>query len=234
MYNMQNIKGIDQIYVLHHKPFKDRGEVIFKRLQDENIDYELVTHYSPEEIGDKYEWYLWGWEQHHDMLIENPMQNYQSFSRKVSIGSLSLILKHLYCFTKQDTLELNNILIIEDDCNIPENFTAYLQETINDYLKLQKTVPVEICMIGTSFGMKASNYENDPIKPINYGCAYQHPIFKTRCTHAYIVSLSGARKLLQNFQPINNPIDFRLNEIMQFTGMKVAWREPGLQQNDGK
>lgn len=224
---MSNIAGIDKIYVLHHVPFTDRAR-IFTRLNEEQVEYELVTCHSPEEIGDKYEFYLQDWEKHADVMVENQMQTYRNFSRKVSIGSLSLILKHLYCYTLQVHNEYQNIVIIEDDCRIPVGFHSYLQRNVDDYLELQKTVPVEICMIGTSHGMVSKASEN------NGKCVFFHVIQKTRCTHAYILSLSGAKKLLDNFHPINNPIDFKINEIMQVTGMKVAWSEPALQQNDGK
>ena len=54
---------------------------------------------------------------------------------------------------------------------------------------------------------------------------------KTRCTHAYINNIMATKKILKNIYPINLPIDFKLNEIIQIENIKVAWSEPGLNQN---
>ena len=53
---------------------------------------------------------------------------------------------------------------------------------------------------------------------------------KTRCTHAYIISKPCADIMLSAFKNYNLPIDFKMNEIIQLTGLKVFWYEPGLKQ----
>lgn len=217
------IDGLDKIYVLHHKPFRERGELIKRRLTEEGIEWQWVNHFAPEDIVDSYEDYVKNCDKFVPIDIKNQSSSYQNFSRKVSIGSLSLILKHIWCWADQIRNGYETILIIEDDCEIPKDFLTFVRNNVRDHHLLN----AEITMLGTAFQMTARTIVPGMSAHL---CENQ----KTRCTHAYLIDIHASEIMLQNFKPINNPIDFKMNEIMEINQMAVAWSEPALKQTDGK
>ncbi len=212
---------IDKIYLLHHEEYINRGILIKNRLKEENIEFEIVTNFSPEEIKQQYDNLINDYCK--DITIIHPYGEYINTPIKISIGSYSLIRKHLYCLHEQIKNNYENILILEDDVDIPINFNLYLENNMRDFLELKKTENVTMLMIGKSHNFISKNY--NPIKFAHYSVNQ-----KTRCTHAYITNIEATKKLVRNFEPINLPIDFKLNEIMQTENIKVAWSEPGLIQ----
>ncbi len=218
--------SLDKIFLLNHnnKKFQPRLKMIENRLNEENLSFELVQKYSPEEIGyANYEDYTRNWKQFEDIDILIPDGEYRNFSAKISPSSLSLVLKHLYCFKEQVEKNYNNILILEDDCEIIPNFKEYLYGNFQDFLKLKNEDDVEMLMLGVSHDLVCKNKSNN-----NY--AHYNINQKTRCTHAYITNINAAKKILRRFNNINLPIDLKLNEIMQIENIKVAWSDPGLKQ----
>lgn len=218
------INGINKIYVLHHTPMIERKTTLNQRLTEEYIECEWVESFKPDEIEKDYEIYLKNWESYKNIDIIHPYGIYKNFSKKISIGSLSLILKHLWCFDEQIKNNYENILILEDDAVIPTNFIEYLNNNMNDFLILNKNEQVEMLMIGTSHNYRAKNIEKNKY-------AHYNENQKTRCTHAYVINISATKKIKENFKPINLSIDFKLNEIIQVENIKVAWSEPGLEQS---
>ena len=213
------IENLDKIYVLNHTDYYKRRERIENSLKEENIDYELVQRFHPTEID--YDKELIDWEKHEKIDIVQPHGTYKNFSKKISIGSLSLVLKHLWCFRNQIENGYKNILILEDDVNIPFNFRKYLENNMKEFIELQN-LGIGMIMMGTSHNFVARNMTG---KYIHYN-EYQ----KTRCTHAYVLNIDTTKKFLKRFKNINLPIDFKLNEIIQLENIKVAWSEPGLKQ----
>jgi GR25 family glycosyltransferase involved in LPS biosynthesis len=212
---------IDKIFVLHHKDFIKRGLLIEKRLKEENIEFDWVTDFEPENIKDIYN--NIDYINYSDIDIIHPYGIYKNKSIRISIGSLSLILKHLWCLEEQIKNNYENILILEDDVEIPKNFKNYLENNVRDFLELKEQENTTILMLGISHDYRTKNYT--PGKFAHYS-----PNQKTRCTHAYISNIEASKKLVKNFKPFNLPIDFKLNEIIQLEDIKVAWSEPALYQ----
>ena len=214
---------IDKIYLLHHKPMIERYNVISKRLQDENIDVQFVEDFSPEDIGDKYEEYLKDWDKYEDVLIKQPHGDYQNFSKKISMNSLSLILKHKWCFEDQINNGYENVIILEDDCEIVKNFNNIIDEILEEFQYLSKNENIGMITLGTSHGFKSRS--KDDYRHIHY---FENQ--KTRCTHAMLYNIETTKKIINRFDILNLPIDFKLNEIIQVENIKVAWLEPGFKQ----
>lgn len=219
---MNDIIGLDKIYLIHHKPMVSRGDYMRKRLSEEGIEVEWVECFPPEEID--YEKELKDWEKFEDVEILQPYHNYHNFSKKISIGSLSLVLKHKWCFQNQLENNYENVLIIEDDLDIPKNFKTYLNNNMKDFLELKENENVQMLSIGMSHHFLTKNYKAG--KYAHYGENQ-----KVRCTHAIVYNIEATKKILPRFNIINLPIDFKLNEIIQVENLKVAWSEPGLFQN---
>jgi len=215
---------VDKIYILHHRGFKKRLAILTRRLSEEGItDYEIVDRYPPEMVD--YAKHIDGWDKFVDIDIVHPYGVYRNFSQKISRGSLSLVLKHLHCYIDQVKNNYSNILILEDDCLIPAGFLNYVTENMIGFNDLLNTEGTSMLMMGTSH-----HYVS---KKQNGKCVQYDVNQKCRCTHAYAVNISVTNTLLDNFHPINLPIDFKLNEIMQLKDIKVAWSEPGIKQRGG-
>jgi len=214
------IKGLDKIYVLNHSDFVSRRERIVSKLNKQNIDYQLVQNFHPNEI--EYEKELEGWENFEDIDIVHPYGVYRNFSKKISIGSLSLVLKHLWCYKDQISNGYENVLILEDDVQIPKNFKDYLENNMKEYIQLIDSEGVGVLMMGKSHHFISKNS--------NGKCVRYDKNQKCRCTHAYVLNINTTKIILDRFDIINLPIDFKLNEIMVIEDIKVAWAEPGLIQ----
>jgi hypothetical protein len=78
-------------------------------------------------------------------------------------------------------------------------------------------------MLGGFSDFVSPNVNTD--KKIHY-----HPLQKTRCTHCYIINKKCVKALIDGFSNINNPIDIKINEVIQINQLKVGWLEPGLKQ----
>ena len=211
---------MDKIYLLHHREFTERFETISKRLAEESIDYEVIDSYHPKDID-------------YEELVKNHLHfdkikieqigdfSYNNFSKKISPGSLSLVLKHMEAWKFQIENDYDNILIVEDDCEIPQNFSEYLNSILQEY---KDDSACELLMIGTT-----PNFISPSFYP-NGKSIFYHYLQKTRCTHCYIISKECSQKMLDGFKNINLPIDFKMNEVIQLLKIKVGWVEPGLKQ----
>ena len=214
------IIGLDKIYVLNHFDFRERRERIENKLKSENIEYQLVQNYHSSEID--YEKELEGWKKFEDVDIVHPYGVYRNFSKKISVESLSLVLKHIWCYRDQISNNYQNVLILEDDAQIPNNFKNYLNENMKEYLYLLENDDIGMLMVGMSHHFIS--------KKQNGKCVQYAENQKCRCTHAYIINIETTKKVLNRFSIINLPIDFKLNEIIAIENIKVAWSEPGIIQ----
>lgn len=216
--------NLDKIYVLNHSDFTERKEYIEIKLKEQNIDFELVQRFHPKDID--YEKEINGWENFSDIEIVQSHGSYKNFSEKITTGQLSLLLKHKWCIENQLENKYENILILEDDCEIPPNFVDFLNQNMKEFLELKDKENVTVLMVGGYLFFVSKSKETGLVR------YYENQ--KTRCTHAYIVNINAAEKILKNFTVMNLPIDFKLNEIMQIENIKVAWTEPGLKQIEFK
>lgn len=208
---------LDKIYVLHHTPLKSRKDVLEKKFQTENIEVEWVELFLPNDITSDYEEYLENHEIFVSMKIKHAYGEYENFSKKISIGELSLYLKHEWCINDQINNNYNNILILEDDCDLPNNFKEHLNNYLNDF-------DGEILMVGKSHNFTSKNQTYG--KSIHYGDNQL-----TRCAHAIVYNLDASKKISKQLKHRNMPFDLKLNEIFILNEFKVAWAEPGILQN---
>lgn len=213
------IKGIDKIFVCHHKPLEDRKkrlQTIFNKL---DLDVEWVEKYLPDEID--YE------KEVGDVKIFNPInlaiqQNqyiyHEGVGKKVSISELSLYLKHKWCYQQQIENNYENILILEDDVDLGMNLIEFLNNNMEEFLKIKP----DMLIVGTAFNFKPKRFTGKYI--------HLNPNQLTRCTHAQIINRKCIDDIMKHLYPVNLPIDFKLNEIIILEKLKVAWSEPGLKQ----
>jgi GR25 family glycosyltransferase involved in LPS biosynthesis len=216
------VNNIDKIYVLNHSDFINRRRFIENRLYSQNIDFELVQTYHPNEID--YDKEMAGWEKFEDIDILCTTSKYRNFSQKLNVGSLSLNLKHIWCYKNQIENNYENVLILEDDADIPDNFKQYIEDNMEEFLKLKEEIGVGMMMLGNCFDFLTAN------KHERFNHTFYNVNQKTRCTHAYVINLDTTKKILSRFKNHNLPIDFKLAEIIQIEDIKVSWSEPSIWQ----
>jgi GR25 family glycosyltransferase involved in LPS biosynthesis len=209
-----------QVFVLHHRDFRNRGEKIFERLKEEGIDYQIIDGFSPDEIN--YEDYTQNYEKFEDIIVYQlgPL-SYRNSSRKISPVDLSLILKHCHSWDYQYKNAIEFALIMEDDCDIPQNFSQLIDRVIKE----SEVLGLDLVMLGSFPSPLFVSPNQRPDFIVHY-----HPLQKTRCTHCYLIRKSASKTMVDGFVNINNAIDFKMNEVMQLNNLKIGWLEPGLPQ----
>ena len=213
-------------YLLHHKDFVKRFEYISKRLNEENIEYDIIDGYHPNSIN--YNDLLSGYEKFTPAYIQfgppglTAYHSYINFSKKISPSSVSLIMKHIHAWKDCIANNYDFSLILEDDAEIPIGFGETLKRILSEFKQGQLN-GIDMVMIGDGYGW------HFPVINKNK-CIHYHPCLKTRCTHAYLINKKFAKVMLDNFAPLNLPIDFKMNEIIQIKSLKIFWFEPGIKQ----
>jgi len=207
-----------KIYVLNHPKFSNRRKRITNSLDSQSIEYEIVDGFGPESFDQKLidnaDYNI-----HNDLYISQIKNySYTNNPNKKNKSSISLVLKHIDCWKKQVCSNNEFILILEDDCEIPNDFSNLIQ---NIEAELAKSY-YDLVMIGTFLDFISPDISEKLLK--------YHKDHKTRCTHAYIISREASIKMLSGCENINNAIDYKMNEIIQLNNLKVSWIEPGLKQ----
>tara|TARA_Y100001968_G_scaffold329844_1_gene380156 strand:- start:7219 stop:8043 length:825 start_codon:yes stop_codon:yes gene_type:complete len=216
---------INKIYICHHKPLVHRKEYLEKRLLSKGLEVYWVDFFLPQEIENKYDQIVGTKELNISPNVPGISQGqyklFENAGTKITITELSLYKKIEYCLEDQVKGNRELIVILEDDIVIPNNIVEYLDLCASEFLFSNNNL--DCLMMGTAFGFRSPYYKPDRL--IHYG---KNQL--TRCTHAMMFSLYGAKKILRNLYPVNWPIDFKLNEIFIKEKMRVAWAEPGLIQ----
>ena len=217
--------NIDKIFVLHHTPLIERKTYLNDFFLKNNIDVEWVENYSPEDIENKYNEYIGDISNIKTIEVRHPYGTYESYNLKLTIGELSLYLKHKYCFEKTIKENYKNILILEDDITLRNDLVNYLNKNIEEFNNIEEfgLLP-DILVIGMSHFFISKN-----IRPGKYTHFGEHQL--TRCTHAILYNSKCIPTIYNHLYPIHAPIDHKLDEIIVKENLKVSWSEPGIWQN---
>ncbi len=197
-----------KIFVLHYSKLTDRKMFIIKQFEKHGItDYEFIEKYDKEDI----------------------QSEYNNKFKKVSIGSASLILKHIHVY-HEIMQKYDQALIFEDDVVLCPNFNTifnmYISELPADYDML---FIGNGCNLHIPINMQQNNkhiYEKT-LYPTKWGGDGA-----TRCTDSYVISKKAATSLVNYFDNIKDkiilPIDWLLNAAARATSLKVYWAEPTI------
>lgn len=130
---------IDKIYIINLPEATNRWENCLEQLNKYNItNYERVNGHKINNINDINKDYLFNLKK-------------KGFPTKTIIGSYGCKLSHLEIM-KSNLNNLNkNILVLEDDFIIKENFIENLKKNINDFKKLSNYKTYKILYFGLSY-----------------------------------------------------------------------------------
>lgn len=135
-----------------------------------------------------------------NLLLENKIYKYTE-KRGIYVNNhmVGCWQSHLKIWEEMINKNISFQLIMEDDCVFHDKF----KEKFNEVLSLIKNKDFDILYIGYS---GANPVFNKNLHLINNGCP--------RTTHSYILSLSGAKKLVNKISKINYPVDEIMGRLM--------------------
>ena len=197
-----------KIFVIHYKKLTDRKLFMLSQFKKHNItDYEFI------EI-DRDELYNY---------------NISMFQENYAKHQIAMSLSHFYAY-KQISENYDNVLILEDDVILIDNFT----DILNKYMT---QLPTDYDMLFIGDGCKL-HIEN--VKLISNQNIYEKGLYPThwggdgatRCTDSYIISKKCASMMCEYINnlkyKISLPIDWWLNIAARDNIFKVYWAEPTI------
>lgn len=198
---------LGKIFICHYKPLKERKKILSEQLNKLGLDYEWVEIYDREEIDiNKLKTDL--------PNMVKPLNIIGHQNRTLRMSEISLILKHNYIWEKMIKDDIDNVLVLEDDALLDNDFVekyySYTRDLPEDY---------DLLWVGSCCGLHAPNISLDKHIYQNDG---------SRCTHAYLISKKCASKMIEQHKINNSPADFMFNEAIRICGLKNYWLEPDL------
>lgn len=197
------MRKIDKFYMCHYSKLTERRIYAENVLNEHNIEAHWILDYDKENIDEI------------DISQKFPFLFSNRNGNKLSRPEISLVMKH-YCAFK-DIVENNiqNAVVFEDDIILCDDFENKLSNYIN-----QLPDDYDILWIGTCCNLHTPKSDpNKNVYPNQHG---------SRCTHAYVVSYNGCKKLLDFFPSIYQPIDWYFNTAIRTLRMNNYWAEPEL------
>jgi hypothetical protein len=188
------------IYILHHSPAKERKIELLNTINFLKLDCPIK------------------WVE--NFLPEEILTLRKNFS--ISIPEMSLSLKHQFVLLEQVKENLDKVIILEDDADLlsVENLEKFLENCFVEFSENNG----DILWIGGTHDMNVPNEIKKPGK-----IAYFSKNFKSRCAHAYIISLNAARAALEHYH-YNLPADHLFNEIIDTYELNSGWTSTYITQ----
>lgn len=144
----------------------------------------------------------------YDTLINNIKIGKRSTNRELTKGAIGCYLSHIVIYNYMIQNNIPYVLIFEDDCNISESY--------NDFWK--KISSIKIPPDTDIFLFNANIHEyNLKNCPSNNVCQ----VFFFYGTHFYLITLSGAHKVLKYLLPIKYQIDNSMSMLSYGQKIKI-------------
>jgi GR25 family glycosyltransferase involved in LPS biosynthesis len=200
---------IDKYYMCHYTKLSERKVYAKSQLDRFNIEAKWINSFDKEDIG-----YSSLFTEYPKILNHSPL-----FNRKLSKSEISLCLKHIEVFKDVISNSYQNVVVFEDDIILVDDFDIKL----NEYMK-QLPKDYDILWIGSCCNLHADYEANKNIYKAN----------SSRCTHTYLISNSGCRKMISQLEHLNHPIDWYFNFVISQINVKNFWAEPDLSTQNTK
>jgi len=194
---------INKIFICHWDKLADRKEKLIKVLSEENIfDFEFVCDYDKE---------TWS-EEKIKSDFPKIFEVVEGYGRKLKPSEISLSLKHVKII-REVAKKYEYALVLEDDVILCDNFVEEFSQSYN-----QLPDDWDIAWVGTCCELHAPTSEGKRVYRAN----------GSRCTHAYAISNSGAKKVLSELKYCNTGSDFFYNLLIEKFNLNNYWFEPAL------
>lgn len=139
--------------------------------------------------------------------------------RHLKNSEISLVLKHCYIIKKiADGVDKYG-LVLEDDVDLCDNFLEKLKEYISEMPSgWDIGWPGDCCNLSLFHFYREQYIEGKKI--------YEKS--SSRCTHCYVLSKSGANKILKDLPNVCEGADFYYNYLIETYQLNNYWFEPPL------
>jgi GR25 family glycosyltransferase involved in LPS biosynthesis len=196
--------NVDWTYITHWCKLVDRKKALINELSVNGIEnYDWVESYNTDD------WNINDIKNEYPLIFDyNP-----SIKRNLRHAEISLVLKHIEIIKNIIKNNYNSVLVLEDDVKFVDNFT----EKFNEYIK-ELPDNWDICWVGSCCNLHANIIEGKHIYREN----------GSRCTHAFIISLNGANKILSELKYVNDCSDWFYNKVIEKFNLNNFWMEPSL------
>jgi len=193
--------AFDELYVIHCKRLVARREYLQPILRDLGWDARWIDSHDPDEIPRRH------------------LLRFKLGARMLTVGEISVYLKHVEAFRRIARQEASIGFVIEDDAVFPPEFSA----TFGRY-RSSLTAPFDLVFFG------ASEAAGEP--PGDEGRLFAE-CARTRSMSGYLITAAAASRLLAELdgRPILEPIDHAVNRILESGAFKVLWSLPPLLLN---
>jgi hypothetical protein len=189
-----------KIFILHHTPAAYRKQKLQDDLDKLNLPYPI-------------EW------------VESFLpEDIKHIKCNIKLTELSLTLKHQYVFEQIVRQKLPYSIVFEDDVDLlsVDNLYRFIEQSIEEINKAQG----DMLWIGDAWvGKYTIPKECKQANKLSY---FSENCW-SRCTHAYIISLQGAKTMLENYN-YDYAIDHLFNHVKRQKFLNIGWTEPGLTQ----
>ena len=202
-----------KIFVLHYSKLTRRKQHILEQFAKHGItDYEFIEKFDKDAITDD----------------ECPEFSKDYVANRRT--ELSLHLKHLYLYRLMLSENYEEVLVLEDDVILSDNFmkklTDYMTQLPKDY---------DMLFIGNGCNLHIPRNHLVANQYIYANCLHETAWGgngAARCTDSYIIHQRCAKKLCDyavvETKKINLSVDWWLNEAARDLVLKVYWAEPTI------
>ena len=197
--------NVDKIYICHWSKLTQRKQDLHEHLLNKGLkDFLWIEPFDTET------WDIPQIQKEYPSIFTTTSK---ALGRLAKFSEISLTLKHCHVIKEIIANNYNTTLILEDDAVLSENFS----EDFNSYIT-QLPPDWDIAWVGTCCGLHAPLEQNKNIYRMN----------GSRCTHAYIISLNGAKKILTTLHTADQTPDFLYNRWIEELNLNSFWFEPPL------
>lgn len=190
----------NKLCVVHCKRLTQRRSYLRSRLQDFGWNAQCIDSHDPGEIPRRHLLrFKWG----------TPV---------LTIGEISVYLKHLEAFRQIARNGDSSGFVIEDDTEFPADFPDVFAQ-----YQSSRHPGFDIVFLGASCGLGESTREDT--------CFVAKS--RTRSMSGYLITADACRRLSEALEPhpICEPIDHAVDRVIRRCGLAVYWSVPSLLQN---
>lgn len=212
-----------QIYLIHNKE-ESRAKIMMEQFMKSNIDPEKVK---------------WMLEPNREDITEAMVNKFVNMSPSICNGvrvlpSYLILRKGMLSCVIKHYLSLQSIVVN----NIP--YGVIIEDNIVFKCDMSKQIPMYIHQLNTLypdwdivFDSSLTKYIESPLKEGIYVYPKSNEITNqchggTKTAVFYIVTWKGAKKLYENYLPINHAPDWHMNELFRKLNIKSFWIEPNF------
>lgn len=212
--------SIEKVYVICHKVKEnERYERLVKHFKELNIPENVLEFMAPIWSDDLTPELIYSV---YDPFLPRPCPSLTFKSRGLSKGEISLALNFYSCVKHASEKKYKNIIILESDIWLRQNFVECLTDLLTDL----EGKEWDYVSLGEGIGTRPPDASKSYYSKTR---AYVPPHqFVYRCTDSMLFSLPFLEKLVKTFIPFKEIIDWEMNFQNILHSGKALWADPPL------